>query len=335
MTVSRELIPDFVFSGSQREALTACLRSVQVNPYRNPEEFRRAIATFVDEEAVPKFFSELCRTLASRDGSATPVIFMKNAPNDKERPYFDYVNPVQAKRAHKREFIAESFLELVVRLLGAQTITYANDNDGDFFHDVHPMEALAQSQSQKSVVDLGFHNDSANHFARPEWVNMLCMRNSATNAVYTTYVSNREVISNLNAMTRRALEQPHFYTPYDDLTVHGNRSGTLGNTELHPIVGDQWKLVFFEGRTVAHSEEGKLAVRALGQALHDYKYMHRMEPDDFVCIDNNRSLHGREVRHIADPEAHRARWLIKSYSVSDLSRFEHFFVAGRYGVVDG
>jgi len=58
------------------------------------------------------------------------------------------------KRKNKRTFVAEGFLLLYAKLMSQEPIGYINVNDGDVFQDIHPMESLSESQSQKALKNI-------------------------------------------------------------------------------------------------------------------------------------------------------------------------------------
>jgi L-asparagine oxygenase len=49
--------------------------------------------------------------------------------------------------------------------------------------------------------------------------------------------------------------------------------------------------------------------------LHRHKRHLVLEPGDLAAISNNHATHCREVMHIGDLNAHRTRWLVKTYNV--------------------
>lgn len=92
-------------------------------------------------------------------------------------------------------------------------IGYINVNDGDVFQDIYPMKSLSETQSQKALVALGFHKDLANHFVRPDFVNMLSMRAYEGNQIFTTFVKNIDLIQKLDPSDLDLMRQELFYTP--------------------------------------------------------------------------------------------------------------------------
>lgn len=326
---------NYVFSEVEKESLFDLLSEIKENPYFNKYNFLQSIKNLAESVKTPKFFKELCKHAKQRNNTTEPFFYLKNIPNDKDRPIFDFDNPVTSKRNIKKSFIAEAFLALFTTLTDSELITYKNDNNGDFFHDVYPMKQLSDTQSQKSLVSLGFHNDSSNHFARPEWLNMLCMRNSSLNTVYTTFVKSIDIISNLSDHTLNVLKQPQFDTPYDVLTKFGDEDAELDTTKKHSIINDDHNLIYFENRTTALNEEGEEAMKILNAVIHKNKYSLQLEPDDLISINNNKALHSREIVSIKDPEAHKTRWSIKTYSVPSLDKYKHLFIEGEYGVING
>jgi hypothetical protein len=103
--------------------------------------------------------------------------------------------------------------------MGQQPIGYINVNNGDIFQDIHPMRSLMETQSQKASKTIYFHKDLANHFVRPDWVNILGLRASPENDIYTSFVRNKDLIEALDPIILDRLRREEFNTPYDDLTL--------------------------------------------------------------------------------------------------------------------
>ncbi len=242
--------------------------------------------------------------------------------------------PVESKYELKKTFIGEAFLVLYSELLGTPAIGYKNVNAGDIVHDIFPKEELYHTQSQKTLAPIGFHMDLANHFVRPDHVNILAMRSCPGNEIYTTFVRNLDLHDELNAITD-LLRRPDYYTPFDDLSTYGDKANELGEAAPHPILLGDHDFVYFEGRTRGADADGQRATAALDTALHRRKRSVLMRPGDFVSIANNYSLHGKDVETIRDPYQQKIRWSIKTVNVDALAKHAAHYVPGHYGLVNG
>ena len=186
----------------------------------------------------------------------------------------------------------------------------------------------------KSMISLGFHNDLPNNKVRPTWVNIMCMRNAPVNQVATSFVRNIDILDILSKDTKAALTRPIFYTPPEVIAVHGGKC--LDDIDVKPIFYPEnaIQFVYFENRTTTDTQEGKDAIAELNRVLHQEKERVFLESGDLIAINNNTCIHCREVIEINDAEAHKKRWLIKTWNVGKLSEAEPYVVPGRCRVID-
>ena len=89
--------------------------------------------------------------------------------------------------------------------------------------------------------------DLANHFVRPDWVNILGLRASEQNEIYTSFVQNRDLLNYFDDTVLEGLREEKFYTPYNDLTLSSSNK-KLGKALNHPILGGaaEYDIRFFE-----------------------------------------------------------------------------------------
>jgi len=328
------LPPDFCFDDRDREALLQELEKITINPYREYPAFLEAIRHLIARADGPPLFYKECARARHASKLDHPFHFLRNSPIDRELPIFDMKTPVESKYELKKTFIGEAFLILYSELLGTPAIGYKNVNSGDIVHDIYPKEELYNTQSQKTLAPIGFHKDLANHFVRPDHVNILSMRSYPGNEIFTTFVRNLDLLDELRAITD-LLRRPDYYTPYDDLSTYGDKANELGQAKPHAILLGDHDFVYFEGRTRGADDEGNHATAALDAALHRRKTSVLMRPGDFVSIANNHSLHGKDVETIRDPHQQKIRWSIKTVNVDSLAKHTAHYVPGHYGLVNG
>ncbi|MHB1809004.1 MAG: Fe(II)-2OG oxygenase family protein [Solirubrobacteraceae bacterium] len=293
-----------------------------------------AIRNFVAGGNTPRGLADFCQGVRTLDRRTQPFVLMKNCPIDRDVPIFDYEEPVESKRALKTTFIAEAFLALYAELVGTPSIGYLNVNDGDVFQDIYPKKDLKDSQSQKALRDIKFHKDLANHFVRPDYVNMLSMRADSANQVYTSFVRNEEAVQRLSDDILAELRRDQFHTPYDDLTVAGGHTD-VGEAPSHAVLKDDLDLRFFETRTVGLNDKAQQAVDELVRVLHELKARVLLMPGDFLSEHNNFSIHCKEILRVANEESLKTRWIIKTVNVDRLEDHAKHFLPGRYGIVNG
>ena len=217
-----------------------------------------------------------------------------------------------------------------------EPIGYINVNDGDIFQDIHPMRRLAQTQSQKALDTIYFHKDLANHFVRPDWVNILGLRASPENQILTSFVKNKDLLKALSAETKEILRQEVFYTPFDDLTT-SSENKKLGRAANHRILGGatDYDFRFFENRTVGLSDQAREAVSDVLTTLHRLKQPLWIMKGDFIGSANNECVHNKEVGRIGDPDAQQNRWLMKTVNVARLDDHRQHIVDGRERIING
>lgn len=324
----------FALSDSERDGLLSDLLAIGANPYTDYQRFVGEINGLKSTSVNLETLKAAVEVFRASDDSSQPFIFGRNCPIDPTLPSLDWESPVEWKRAYKRSFVSEGLLTLMAGLLDCPIVAHRSVNDGDFFHDIAPKKSMVDSQSQKTLGTLRFHRDFTNHYACPDYVLQIVLRNDPVNEVYSTYVSNREVIEALPQEVVDVLRRPDFYTPFDDISLRSSRS-VKGDTENHMVLEGPDRLKVFEGRTKGLNSEAAYALTLLLQKMHACKIRNVPRPGDFVLIRNYYSLHGKEVEAINDPSALQQRWIMKTHNVRNIKQFESFFEAEAYGVIDG
>jgi hypothetical protein len=120
-----------------------------------------------------------------------------------------------------------------------------------------------------------------------------------------------------------------------NISNYGRADG--GRTELAPLlVHDRGYtfLSYHEGCTASDDPAGKRALAAVDQIAHRLKHNVFLEERTFIAISNNTAMHARHVVKIADMEAHRRRWLLKTWNVDDVELHRQHMVPGRHNTAD-
>jgi len=328
---------DYTFSNEECLKLTHELLKIGNNPYTDYASFRIYVKKIIESNKnIPRDFINLCLHKRKLDQYKDPYVFVKNCPVDPDLPFLDFDNPVEDKRNRKKTFVAEAFLELYAQLMGQEPIGYINVNDGDIFQDIHPMKKLINTQSQKASKTIYFHKDLANHFVRPDWVNILGLRASDENEIYTSFVRNRDLLNYIDDKLHAVLREPIFYTPYDDLTLSSSNK-ELGRAPSHPVLGgaESFDIRFFENRTEGITDHAKEAVEEIVKALHALKQRLHISKGDFIGSANNECIHNKEVIRIGDEAAVNNRWLIKTVNVKCLDLHKAHMCEGEIRIVNG
>lgn len=332
-----ELEPNYTLKNEQKEQLEKYFFSLTADPYKQYEAFNYQVSKLLEKLKKSEMFNDLFDTFVKyKEGSSIehPFLFIKNMPYDTNVPIFDNDRPVYSKYELKQTFISEACLALISHLTSTHAIGYINVNKGDVFQDIYPSKQLQNTQSQKAYRSINFHKDLANHFVRPDYVNMLSIRSSLDNSICTTFVKNIDVYNELNEEEISILRKPIFYTPFDDLTVlDGNYD--VGEADKHPILSGDYDIRFFENRTVGLDTHSEAIVQKLINIMHKVKNRVQMLPGDFIAVANNYSVHGKEIIELNNPDAAWERWMMKTVNVDDISSHSKHLVNGTNYLIQG
>lgn len=324
---------DYTLSNNERETLVDIL-NVPINPYQNPQGFLDRIDQIACSEA-PEFLVKLCARLRETDPQEKPFYYIKNCPIDREIPTLGYEDQLNEKYRKKKTFVAESFLALFTRLMGTDIISYRTANNGDLFHDIHPMRKLAHTPSQKTVDTIKFHADIPNNQVRPDWVYLLSMRNSPKNKVYTVVLRLKDVFASLDPTDLEVLRKPIFFSPRDTIHVYGGQEP--GFTPKKPILihdsGREY-LAFFDGNTSSNEPEGIEILKKISRTLNSLGQDIFLERSDFLAMSNNSAMHARRVDEVTDIEEHQNRWLLKTWNVDNIAEHFQHLIPGKVNMSD-
>lgn len=329
-----EIEPDYVLDPDEHHSMTEALKTPTANPYRHYGAFRYQVKQLLSTRQIPPRLIEALVRYLTADHRERPFIFIRNLPIDRDVPPFDNGRAVHSKYELKKTFVGEACLALIAEVLQQTPLGYLNVNDGDVFQDIYPMTHMKDTQSQKAIGPIYFHKDLANHFVRPDYVNMLAMRSTPENQIYTTFVKNLDVLRELTADERAELRKCQFYTPFDDLTVHEGRH-KVGRADDHPILSDECDLRYFENRTVGTDERSNALAAKVAKVLHAVKKSVQMLPGDFIGVENNCSLHGKEVGDLGAPGEAWQRWTMKTVNVTSIEPHRKHLVPGSGYLIAG
>lgn len=327
---------DLTFKEKDRVHLQKILLNLKSNPYSNYECFEEEVDDIIKAGDIPVELARLCEARKIVDTFANPYILIHNCPIDPNLPYLNFKSPVIDKRIKKLSYVAEGFLLVYAKLMSQEPIGYINVNDGDVFQDIHPMESLSESQSQKALKDIYFHKDLANHYVRPDWVNIIGLRGCEENEVYTCFASNKKLLAEIPESIKSLLREAEFNTPFDDLTtISGNLK--MGSAPDHPVLGGatDYDIRYFERRTVGTTERARGAIEVLNRALHGVKTPIHVLPGVFIGSANNECVHNKEVRLISNPQELKNRWLMKTVNVNNLGQHASHLVPGKKRIIAG
>jgi L-asparagine oxygenase len=209
-------------------------------------------------------------------------------------------------------------------------------NNGDIFQDVKAKKSLTDTSGQKGLYDHYFHNDAVTHYVRPDWVNLVGLRSSSANQVYTSCTRNKDIIDNLDDATIDILSSRMFYTPSENPSEGGLWVGR-GGLEKHEVIGGDvdHEIRVFENQTVGLTVEAQTALYQLIKVAHRNKVRYDVKPGFFLGVANNESIHCKEVIEVNDLDGLEQRWLQKTVNVKEPSAHQQYFAEGSdYLVLD-
>ncbi len=204
-------------------------------------------------------------------------------------------------------------LALVADALGS-LIGYADEKNGDLFHDVHPVRGEEDRMENSGSVAFAFHTENAHHPLRPDALALLSLRQGHDPMTATRVASVREAVAHLTVDHVAALRQSRFRSLYPT-------SFTRGKTGVRPEAGPHKVIFGNPGRefirfdsfnTSALDTEGERALRAMAEALEAVCVEVVLEPGDLLLVDNHIAAHGRSA--FTPRYDGRDRWLRRCYS---------------------
>jgi len=328
------MAPNYELEFDEKLSILEAFSSLTADPYRQYEAFRYQVGELVKQVKISQSLIDVFTEYANGNLSENPFIFVRNMPIDEDVPLFDNNRPVHSKYELKKTFIAEACLSLIAHLCEQAPIGYRNVNGGDVFQDIYPAKHMSQTQSQKALGPIYFHKDLANHYVRPDYVNMLSIRSSPKNAICTTFVRNVDVIAELTPSEIDEFRKVQFYTPFDDLTVT-SRTHDVGEADRHPIISGENDIRYFENRTVGIDERTNDLVAKLNVILHRVKKRVQMRPGDFIGVANNHSVHGKEIGNLGAPDEVWGRWSMKTVNVDSIDSHIKHLVSGSNYLIGG
>lgn len=311
--VLRELDVNYRISNTDRDILFSLFSSLP-NPYTEYEYFYLKIKEITDGDNFPSELKSILVDFNKRDFYNSPFYFIENCPIDEDVPLLDNDDPVFSKYERKKTFISEGFLACFSYLTKTPIARYKNANNGDAFHDIFTKNSMKYSQSQKAFGEIYTHKDLANHYAKPNFVNILTINNDLENLVYTTFIKNKDVIEDLNSSDIEKLSKPFFVTPHDDLPMSSNVI-ELGEEKRHKLLNNKTDFVYFETRTMGVTMEYQKILNNFKKSVDRNIKRVSLKKRDFVSIHNDFSIHGKNIVKINNYNTAVQRWLIKSLNL--------------------
>lgn len=313
----------YEFSQEDKSLLENLLSKNKINPYTQYRSFKDYIATFITTGVVPPSLIQACNQIVEeRAYHGIHVHVLKNCPIDVELPCLDLDNPVGHKYAAKKTFIGEGFLEIMAQLQGTPLFSYQSRNNGDFFTDLVSFNKFKGKKTGFTDGDLIYHSDRSYHAVRADYVSLLGLRVNEKELIYTNYMDVKTLKEHLEPETVDLLSQAIFLTDVDDRSRENNQAWE--SSTRHAIFIDDEKIRYQDTFTRPENPDDIQSLKALLQ-LKDamskaQKLRHQIRAGDLLIFGNQTGIHNREWIDVVNAEEGRKRWLLKTYSFSDMKK---------------
>jgi L-asparagine oxygenase len=206
---------------------------------------------------------------------------------------------------------------LIAELLGTM-IGYADEKGGELVHNVQPLPGEETRVEGSGAVPFDFHVENVHHPLRPDYIGLMCLRQDHDGMAATRVASLREAFELIKPDHLDALRQCQFYSNYP-----GSFTRVLATEPPpagpHPVVfgpDDKPFLRFNSHNTISMSKAGRVALKALAQALEDVCQEVVLQPGDFAILDNNVAAHGRTA--FVPRYDGQDRWLRRCYAIKSI-----------------
>lgn len=314
-------------SKEANQQLQTVLINLETNPYKDYLAFSSEIKDLIISGKLPSQFTDLMAQVKNdRINKLRYAHLIENTPVDLDVPLFDRTDPVTHKYEVKKTFIGEGILQIMSILTDAPLLAYDTRTNGDFFHDIYPIDKYQDTQTQKTDGELYFHNDRTAHPIRADYLHLLGMTPNRSNNIYTGYVDGRDILKYLTSEEQNILRTPYFYTPYDEYSRDSNDDQI--DSANHAILIEEHSFRYYDARTTYANDAPKeaiMALLALKTALtRADKHYVKITQGTLFGFANLSALHSKQLIEIKNIDEARHRWILKTYNFGNTQRMENF-----------
>ncbi|WP_327308450.1 TauD/TfdA family dioxygenase [Streptomyces sp. NBC_01298] len=279
---------------SEYDALRHLAEKAGTDPYRNLPAFT--------QDALEGWNALTPRTRARvgslADGSSTrPELYITNLPrNETLEP-----TPSTYHAGRTTAGTLSEYLMMVLSVGLGYPISYADQRDGNIFHDVFPTRRNTKAlSSQSSTVTLGFHTEMFFHPVAPDFLILHCLRADPDRRAVTSIASLADIEAGLDAAAREVLRQPDFAVELAGL--HGSytyEGRKIGREDPRPEISvvntmEQFERFRFEPALMTPlTVEASRVLHSTEASADDVAAHGRLESDTLLLIDNRRAAHSR------------------------------------------
>jgi L-asparagine oxygenase len=247
------------------------------------------------------------------------VLLLRNLPVDPVLP--DTPSDGEPSR-EKSTFVSDCVVLGLAQLIG-EPVGYTTEKKGRLVHDVVPVKGGEHSQTnQSSAVLLSFHNDTTHdrsgyyNRTNPDFLVLVCLRDSPDKMGRTAYVDARWLIRRLDDATVDALRRSEFLLNAPGTYCREHAGGADVWSNPVPLIegpAETPEIGVSANGVRPLTAEATAAWHVLQEACQQDGVAFRtlLAPGDALLIDNLKGLHAREpftARFLG-----RDRWLQRCY----------------------
>ncbi|MFF0063126.1 TauD/TfdA family dioxygenase [Streptomyces sp. NPDC005279] len=204
-------------------------------------------------------------------------------------------------------------LALVADVLGS-LIGYADEKNGDLFHDVHPVRGEEERMENSGSIAFDFHTENVHHPLRPDFLGLLSLRQGHEGTTATRVASIRHAVAHLSEAETDMLRRLRFRSQFPTSFTRGAAGERPTTAEHRVLFGNPGRefLRFDSFNTEPAGVEAEQAMESLVEALEAVCVEVVLEPGDLMLVNNHIAAHGRSA--FTPRYDGRDRWLRRFYS---------------------
>ncbi|OZF42283.1 hypothetical protein CH293_26515 [Rhodococcus sp. 14-2470-1b] len=287
-------LPVIDLAPSAWDEFQGAARAIESDPFENFDSFVRETASVAS--TLPAAVIDAVTAFAAHGNSAGALLIRHTPPLTELPP----TPTVVRHRAVTTDRLSEIVMLAVGALVG-HPLSYAQERNGAFLQDVHPIRSQERKvSSQSSAVDLGYHSEMMFHPTPPDVLMLYVVRHDHGRQARTQLSSARDFLGDLTQATIDALHRPEFmievsrlHSPYlaagqpVRAVTDGPAFAVLTGTIQDPVLRFEPEL------TRALTSNAERALVELENAVLRHQRGEALEQGSMLLIDNRRAVHAR------------------------------------------
>lgn len=317
----------YTLSDEEKTLLENEFKNIKSNPYFEHEIFKSEIQGLISSNKIPNGLIEICNNInKERILQGIHVHVLSNCVIDRNLPDLNLDDPVNDKYLSKKTFYAECFMELIAQLQNTPIFAYESRNNGDYYTDLVAFNKYKGKKTGFTDGDLVYHSDRTYHPVRADYVSLLGLKVAEKELIYANYIDVKELKKYLDEETISLLSQEIFITEVDDRSKEMNLAWE--NSICHAIFINENEIRYQDTFTHPQDPNNINAIKALiklkDAMSKSKKIRHQIKEGELLIFGNQTGIHNREWIDVNNLEDGRKRWLLKTYSFSDISKITKY-----------